>query len=252
MSDFSLRHWCMSDYVLRTLVRRCEIGPALLHRQIEDEIVALVVPELEPSTELWSDFFKLHGFDSAEDSALEGWLEERSWDRLDLCFHLLRPSALKRFIEQRYGPGIEELFLSKKKDLDSVIYSLIRVKDPGLARELWISLCEGEMEFAELASRYSDGPEAQTKGVIGPLSLGAIQPALADRLRCLRPGQLRPPEALGDWHVLLRLETLTPARLDHSTRQRLLDQQFAAWISNRVDAILAGESPEPLHFDPDA
>ena len=62
---------------------------------------------------------------------------------------------------------VEEQFL-RKNDLDTVIYSLLRVKSPGLARELWISLSEGEVTFAELASRFSDGPEAQTKGVIGP------------------------------------------------------------------------------------
>ena len=126
------------------------------------------------------------------------------------------------------------------------------MRDVGLARELWISLSEGEVTFAELASRYSDGPEAQTKGVIGPRPLGSIQPAIAERLRSLRAGQLRPPEALGEWHVLLRLESLTPARLDQHTRWRLLDEQFETWISQRVDAILAGETIDPLHFDPDA
>ena len=137
-----------------------------------------------------------------------------------------------------------------KNSLDTVIYFL-RVKDAGLARELWISLGEGEVTFAELASRYSDGPESQTKGVIGPLPLGSIEPVLAQRLRSLRVGQLRPPEVLGNWYVLLRLEGLKPARLDQSIRKRLLDEQFEVWISQRVDAILSGYTPEPLHFDYD-
>ena len=50
-------------------------------------------------------------------------------------------------MEQRYGPGIEDRFLECKNDLDIVIYSLLRVKDPGLAREIWISLSEGEVTF---------------------------------------------------------------------------------------------------------
>ncbi|QNI46833.1 peptidylprolyl isomerase [Synechococcus sp. A15-60] len=252
MSDVLLSHWSLPDPELRSLIRRCELVPALLRRQVEEEIVALVVPNLEPSEELWTAFHKQHNFENANDAALEEWLEQRGWDHRDLCLHLLRPTVLERFKEQRYGPGVEELFLAKKNELDSVIYSLLRVKDTGLARELWISLSEGEVAFAELAARYSDGPEAQTKGVIGPRPLGSIEPAIAERLRSLRAGQLRPPEALGEWHVLLRLESLNPARLDQPTRQKLLQEQFELWISQRVDAILAGEVPDPLHFDPDA
>jgi len=252
MSDVVLRHWSLREPELRSLIRRCELAPALLRRQIEEQIVGLVVPDLEPSEEQWRDFHKQQHLDDSEVNALEEWLQRRGWVRRDLCLHLLRSTALQRFKQQRYGAGVEELFLTKKNELDTVIYSLLRVKDAGLARELWISLSEGEVTFAELAQRHSDGPESQTKGVIGPLSLGSIEPALADRLRSLRVGQLRPPELLGTWHVLLRLESLTPARLDQTVRDKLMSEQFEAWISRRVDAILAGDIPDPLHFDTDA
>lgn len=250
MNNIVLRHWSLPENELRSLIRRSGLAPSLLRRQIEEEIVCLVEPELDPSMDIWDSFREKH--DIHDDDSLANWLQYRGWDQRDLRFHLLRPASLNKFMEQRYGPGVEEVFLAKKNDLDTVIYSLLRVKDYGLARELWISLSEGEAEFAELASRYSDGPEAKTKGVIGPISLGVIEPVLAERLRSLRVGQLRPPELLGEWHVLLRLETLTPARLDQNIRQKLLNEQFETWISQRVDAILAGETPDPLHFDPDA
>ena len=252
MTDVVLRHWSLPEPDLRSLIRRSELAPVLLRQQILDEIVALVNPDLQPSEEMWTGFLSQHNFENTNDPSLVSWLRQRGWDRIDLCFHLLRPSALQSFKEQRYAPGLEELFLSKRNALDTVIYSLLRVKNAGLARELWISLSEGEVTFAELASRYSDGPEAQTKGVIGPLPLGSIEPALAQRLSHLRVGQLRPPVPLGDWYVLLRLEALKPARLDQSARESLMDEQFDVWISKRVDAILAGETPDPLHFDFDA
>ena len=250
MSNFILGQWSLSDNELQSLIRRCELVPALLRRQIEEEITALVVPDLEPSDDLWTSFRKRQKLNENE-SDLKDWLQSRGWSHSDLCIHLLRPSSLRRFKEQRYGPGVEEQFLVRKNDLDTVIYSLLRVKDAGLARELWISLCEGEATFAELAAQYSDGPEAQTKGVIGPLPLGSIESVLAERLRGLRVGQVRPPVTLGGWHVLLRLESLTPARLDQATRDKLLEEQFEIWIRKRADAILAGEKPDPLHFDSD-
>lgn len=252
MTDAVLGQWSLSDSELRSLIRRCDLAPALLQRQIEEEITKLVMPDLEPSDEVWAAFRQQQQLVESDDAALEAWLQQRGWGQVDLRLHLLRPIALQRFKQQRYGPGVEERFLERKNGLDTVIYSLLRVKDSGLARELWISLSENEVTFAELSSRHSDGPEAQTKGVIGPLRLGEIEPVVAERLRSLRIHQLRPPEALGGWHVLLRLESLTPARLDQATRDLLIGEQFETWIRDRVDAILAGDTPDPLHFDPDA
>ena len=121
-----------------------------------------------------------------------------------------------------------------------------------MARELWIQLAEGEKSFADVASLYSDGPESITKGVIGPVRLASIEPLLAKRLRVMRVGEITPPERMGSWSVVLRLEQISPSRLNEGTRAQLLQEQLDSWISTRVDAILAGATPDPLHFEPDA
>ena len=70
---------------------------------------------------------------------------------------------MRRFAKQRFGPGLEETFLSSRGGRDLVIYSLLRVRDAGLARELWIRLEEGETTFAEAAHQYGVGEEALRK-----------------------------------------------------------------------------------------
>ena len=238
MTNCSFGKWFVSGEELRSLIIRSQSTHDLLRRQIEEQITHIVFPDLLPSVDLWHKFVESMGFNDVDiplserssSTHLQQWLSLRDWSFDDLDMHILRPQALSLFKEQRYGPGLEELFLARKNDLDTVIYSLLRVKDSGLARELWISLSEGEVSFAELAERFSEGPESSTKGVIGPLPMGSIENVLSDRLRSLRKGQLRPPEALGGWHVLLRLETLSPARLDKATRNKLLDEQFESWI----------------------
>ena len=249
MTNCVLGQWNLPELELRSLIRRCELVPALLRRQIEEEITALVEPNLQPSDELWASFRQKHHLqDNSAD--LESWLQKRGWSERDLRLHLLLPSALHRFQEQRYGPGVEEQFLLRKNDLDTVIYSLLRVKSPGLARELWISLSEGEVTFAELASRFSDGPEAQTKGVIGPLSLGSIEPVLAKHLRSLRVGQLRRPVSVGQWHVLLRLENLTPARLDPSLETNCLKSSLKfGYVSVLMRSLLVNSRSFALRFN---
>ena len=243
-----LRGWQVEPEALQNLILRAEQAPTLLRRLIEEQLVALVNLGDQRLAELEASFREQQQLQ--DDDTLSRWLDQRGWSHGDLQLHLARPEALQRFARHRFGPGLEEVFLQRKNGLDSAIYSLLRVRSAGLARELWIQLSEGEISFPEAAARHSDGPEASTKGIIGPVNLSQLQPELAERLRSLQVGELRAPEPLGEWHVLLRLEQLTPARLDDAMRQRLLDDQLNEWINQRCERILAGEEPEPLDYDP--
>jgi parvulin-like peptidyl-prolyl isomerase len=226
------------------LVRRLELWPQLVRRLLEEEIVEIV-----PCSDDW---LAEQQQSTLGDQSLETYLSSRHWQLADFHVHLRRPEALRRFAEQRFGPGLEERFLAEQGMRDQVIYSFLRVQDPALARELWIRLEEGETTFAEAAATFSEGPEKAHKGLIGPLSMGAMQPPeLAAALRSLRPGQLKPPIAIGPWHVLVRLEQLTPARFDAATRERLLNEQLDAFLQLRIQRMLAGEPLEPLHYDQD-
>ena len=237
----------LSDPEILALVSRMELAPSLLKRHIEEEIISLV--------EIHADWVKQAALEAHGDQSLESFLSEKGWSEADLFIHVSRPEALRRFAAQRFGPGLEDRFLSSKGGLDQVIYSLIRVKDAGLARELWIRLEEGEITFAEAASAFSEGPESHRKGVMGPMEIGKLQPqTLQDLLRTLRPGEICSPRIMGEWNVLLRLEQLTPARFDDQLRMRMQDEALDEFLINRVNKILAGEASqlEPLHFDRDA
>lgn len=224
------------------LLRRLELMPALLRRQQEELIIQLV-----PLSDEWVSEQRQQLLTQQE---LDTFLQAKGWTSEDLDLHIRRPEALNRFAQQQFGPGLEETFLASKGGRDEVIYSLLRVRDPALARELWIRLEENETTFAEAAAQFSEGPEAQRKGVMGPMRIGDLQPPqLADWLRSLRPGQLLPPQQLGEWQVLLRLESLNPVRLDEAMRNRLLQERLDAFLERRVQQLLAGESLEPLHYD---
>ena len=242
------QHWTIAEDALQGLIRRQELAPTLLKRCIEEEITALVALSEPCINTLEQGFREQQSLKNDED--LKAWLERKQWSEDDLRLNLARPEALKRFSEQRFGPGLEEHFLTRKSNLDTALYSLLRVRDPGLARELWIQISEGEISLADAAAQYSDGPEASSRGLLGPMALGNLQPELAERLRHLQPGELRPPETLGPWTLLLRLEKLTPARLDAGMRQRLLQEQMDEWLQDRCRAVLKGEQPEELHYDP--
>ena len=241
------QHWKIRTERLEQLLRRTRALRPLLKRALEEEITELVALPDERMAELQQLFRKKNQID--DDAAEAVWLEQQNWNSEDLKLHLARPEALNCYAQQRFGPGVEETFLQRKHALDTVVYSLLRVKDRGLAQELWIQLSEGEISFPEAASRYSDGPEADTKGVIGPVALGSLQPELADQLRTLRKHEMREPMPAGPWWALIRLEQLTPAKLDKAMRQRLVQEQLETWLDKRCDAVLRGDNLDPLHYD---
>ena len=230
-----------SDQVI-ALVRRLQLGERLVRRLIEEQVAAVV-----PHDDAWLGEQRAA---FCGDRSLDEVLQQHGWSEEELTLHLWCPQALSRFADQRFAAGAEEEFLRQGSDADQVVYSLLRTRNGGLARELWIRAEEGEASFAELAKQYGEGPEATHMGVIGPATIGALHPPLlADTLRRLQPGELHAPQQLAGWWLLIRLEKLTPASFDAAMRRRLIDQQMDAFLADRVKRFQAGETLDPLHYD---
>ena len=223
------------------LVRRLELHPTLMRRQEEEAITAMV-----PLSEEWvSERVQVLLGDQSEDE----FLAVRGWSQDDLRLHASRPEALRRFAEQRFGPGLEEQFLSSRGAYDKIIYSLLRARDAALVRELWIRIEEQETTFSEAAQTFGEGPEAARKGLIGPMPIGQLAPPeLGNLLRSLQPGCVSSPRQMGEWHVLLRLEQIIPARFDVTMRESMLTTSLSAFLDERVQQRLSGGSPEPLTY----
>ncbi|MBK1986058.1 peptidylprolyl isomerase [Sphaerospermopsis aphanizomenoides BCCUSP55] len=148
----------------------------------------------------------------------------------------IRQLKLEKFKEATWGQDLESYFFQRKSQLDRVIYSLITTSDIGIAQEIYFRIQEGEQSFAELAREYAQGPEAQTDGLVGPVELQSLHPRLIQILSVSQPQQLSPPNQIGEWIVIVRLEKLLPAQLDRPMRQRLLNERFQAWLQTQTSA----------------
>lgn len=232
------------DFVLEDLIRRAELLPLLLRRYVEESIIALV-----PLSNAEIDAAQR---EVVGDTDVNEWLTSKGWDKSDLLISATKQLALRKYADYLFSPGLEESFLATRGGRDEVVYSLLRVRDAGLARELYLRIAEGELPFPEAARNFGEGPEARHQGLIGPLRLSQLQPQLlAGVLRGLQPGQLAKPLTLGDWHLIMRLEHFMPARLDDAMRRSLLDEQLEQFLDERVKCLQAGESVEALRFHSD-
>lgn len=196
--------------------------------------------------------------DDDRQQALVTFAQQRSLDNHDALerfriAQLLTPEALAQQVElplrlqrhcgQHYRPKAEARFLQRKHQLDQVVYSLLRLQNEGLARELFLQLQEGEATFADLAGQYSEGPEQATRGIVGPVSMSQGHPQLVQRLRTAPVGVLQEPFRIEQWWLVVRLESLKPASFDEPMALQMSQELFEQWLEQAVDVRLRQLQP---------
>ena len=177
----------------------------------------------------WSAFCKARQIDPAAGDA--GTLRRFGMTEDELKNACSRQLRIARFKIQTWGKALPAYFLKRKSGLDRVVYSIVRLRDPAIASELYLRIQEGEATFGEIAAQYSEGPEADTFGLIGPIALGMVHPDLRPLLAASPPGQLRPPTPIGEWHVITRVEKLWAAEFDENIQQQLMHELFESWLT---------------------
>jgi hypothetical protein len=145
-----------------------------------------------------------------------------------------RELRIARWKETEFGPQVEAYFERQKSQLEKVVYSLLRVREAGVARELWLRIHEGEATFSGLAAAHGGGTEKLTGGIIGPVPLGSMHAVLATHLMSSREGELLKPIKIGEWHLVARLEKRIPAVLDGPIRAAILDELAAKRMEEHV------------------
>lgn len=170
----------------------------------------------------------------ANQEMLEAHLKVKNSTLDSLTRELLLSLQIKRCAQQRYGAKAEAEFLDCKERLDRVVYSLLRVRDPELAQELYLRLEQRESTFPELAEEFSEGPERQTQGIIGPVPLTQAHPVLVEKLRTHQSGQLIPPFSIEQWWLVVRLDRYTPAEFTPATALEMAQKLYNDSLNEEV------------------
>lgn len=224
----------------QSLARHGLLVPLLRQSVIAAAVADVSVSEQESieSRQAWGAANRL-----ASSEALIQHLKIHGLSEADAIWQAELPRRINRHCEEHFSHRAEQRFLARKNQLDQVIYSLLRVEDAALARELYLRIAEGEADFAELAASYSKGPERSTRGVVGPVPLLQAHPALAELLRTSQPGQLQAPLRIEQWWLVVRLESLRSASFDTDMGNRMARELFDEWVDEEVGLLLAAHRP---------
>ncbi len=217
-----------SELDIRMLLEQLQLHqllPKLVQEVVMDQAIESVACDPE---EAYRTFCQQRNLVTEEQQ--QAWQTQQKLTQEQMYMRALRVAKIAKFKEDTWGNQAESYFLERKVKLDRVLYSLIRTKDPSLAQELYFRLNDDGESFADLARHYSEGQEAQTGGLIGPVELSVPHPMIGRMLSVSQPEQLWSPTPIGEWYVITRLEKFVPAQFDDSMRQRLIDELFNTWL----------------------
>ena len=221
----------------RDLLRRYNLLQPLVEQMITTEAIAGASVPKDALEKAKLELLDQRGFET-----MEQWSEmlsdlDRSHE--EVIDRLERVIRRQEFMRERFGPKAEARFLERKSELDQVVYSLLRLGSSFLARELYLQIESGESNFADLAKRYAEGPERNTNGIVGPVSLTQAHPVLVEKLRVAQPGVLLEPFRIADWWLVVRLERYSPATFTEEVSDRMCREMFDAWIAEQTTSTLS-------------
>ena len=221
----------------RSLLRRYNLLKPLVEQMITSEAIAGVEVSAEALEKAKLELLEQRGFERIEqwqEMLVDlGRTDEEVIDRLE------RVIRRQEYIRERFAPKAEARFLERKNELDQVVYSLLRLANNFLARELYLQIESGESNFADLAKRYAEGPERNTNGIVGPVSMTQAHPVLVEKLRVAQPGVLLEPFRIADWWLVVRLERYSPATFTPEVSDRMCREMFDAWIEEETATTLS-------------
>ncbi len=209
--------------------------PQFLREVIIDRAIANIEYTTAEFNHVYQEFTQQYQLNSA--AKVETWLNKMNITKAQLETRMIRNIKLDKFKQEQWGHQLESYFLERKLAFEKAVFSLIRVKSAGMAKELYHRLQEGENSFAELAKLYSLGEEANKNGLVGLVKLIDLHHILAQMLHRSQPGQLLPPRQIEDHWVIVRLEQYFSARLDQVMRERLLNELCDRWLEKQLATI---------------
>lgn len=235
---FQLGNDVLPSQTLVPLLARYQLVPQLLCDLILDRATASVDCTPEEIALASQQLYQQWGLTSPAQQ--QNWRSHYGLTQVEFEQMATRSLRIEKFKQATWGDKLPSYFLQRKDDLDQVIYSLLRTQDRGIAQELYFRIQEGEQAFADLARQYSEGAEAETGGLVGRVELGTLHQELAAQLRTAAVGQVE-TLFLGNWYLLVRLEKRIPAQLTETLRQRLLQEQFEAWMRDQMQNLPAAD-----------
>lgn len=166
------------------------------------------------------------------------WLQTH-YLSLDDFEDIVRTNVLSSKLAQHlFAERVEPFFVEHQLDyIGAVLYEVV-LDDPDLAMELFYSLQEEEISFAEMARQYIQDPEQRRMGGYrGICKRSELKPEISAAVFAARPPQLLKPILAAKGAHLIWVEELIQPELTETLRYQILSDLFADWLKQQLAQV---------------
>lgn len=166
------------------------------------------------------------------------WLQKQGMT-LDEFEQMLEARILgSKLAQHLFADKVEPYFVENYLNYTQVLMYEVILDDEDLARELFYSLQEGELNFHAVAHEYnSDEQLRRSGGYKGLLRRQDLKPEFSAAIFAAKPPQLLKPITTAKGVHLILVEAIVQPQLDDALKQEILFGLFASWIKQQVEKV---------------
>ena len=159
----------------------------------------------------------------------------------NLFYKITLFTKVQKYCDINYSKSLNKHFYDKKENIDSVTYSMIRVKEYGLSKELYYRIKDDNVDFNQISKDYSIGIEKENSGFIGPLSLDKVHPKVKEKLKkCFLKFIHKPFKVNNEW-IIIKLEEYIESKLDKKHLIKFKSELLDKDIEKELQIIYGNE-----------
>jgi parvulin-like peptidyl-prolyl isomerase len=215
------------------------IQSILCRNVITDQIKKIGIEPTPIELQQAADKFRIiHQLETTE--ATKQWLKAGNFSLDDFEYIVTQDLLAQKLAEHLFGNRVEPFFHQNLLDYSGAILYEIILEDRDLAMEIFYSLQEGDLSFADVAHQYSSTLELRRRGgYIGKVSRKQLHPEISAAVFAASPPQLIAPVTTAVGVHLIQVEEIITPKLDQQLYQQILTDMFDRWLTERIAEIAA-------------
>lgn len=201
-----------------------------IERHARQAGIELTTAELQAAADRFRIANKL-----ASAEATQAWLQERHLSIDDFEYTIVQDLLARRLAIHLFGDRIEPHFHQNFLDYGGAIIYEVIFEDLNLAMEIFYSLQEGDLSFADVAHQYIPIPELRRQGgYIGKVGRKQLRPEVSAAVFAAKPPQLLPPIVTAVGVHLIQVEEIIEPQLDDRLYEQILMEMFDRWLVDKI------------------
>ncbi len=214
--------------LVRGIIRRKVIGSQIKKAGIEPSAA-----ELQQAADR---FRTIEHLESAE--ATNNWLQENHLSIDDFEDMVTQDLLAAKLAQHLFAHQVEQIFHQNFIDYSAATFYEIILEDRDLAMELFYSLQEGDLSFADVAQQYISDPEFSRRGgYVGTVGRKQLRPEISAAIFAAKPPQLIKPIITAVGVHLIQVAEIIEPKLDERLHHQILTELFERWLSEKMIEI---------------